>query len=295
LFPSSDRQPNETRGPPAQPLNVPLNYYVIMSYYEKRFVENAEIFRVCLPLMSRSAAPNLPPMMSRTAQVADWFAREIRSGRLASGERLATEQQLIGQFKVSRTVIREAMASLRSEGLVVSRQGSGVFVADHSESPTFRIMSGEVRSLTDVQNVLQLRLAVEVEAVGIAAEKRTDEDLAQMRQFLETIDQSIAAGGSAVDADFAFHRAISTATGNPYFERFMYFLGPVVIPRQSIRPRSETPEQRRLYLEQVQIEHRGIYQAIEKRDVESARLTLRRHLEASRERYRRMTERQTIR
>ena len=86
-------------------------------------------------------------MLSRTAQVADWFAREIRSGRLASGERLATEQELIGQFKVSRTVIREAMASLRSEGLVVSRQGSGVFAADHSASPSFRIMSNEIRSL----------------------------------------------------------------------------------------------------------------------------------------------------
>lgn len=240
--------------------------------------------------MSRSSAPALPPAQSRTAQVADWFAREIRSGRLASGERLATEQELISQFKVSRTVIREAMASLRSEGLVVSRQGSGVFVADHSASPTFRIMSDEVRSLVDVQNVLQLRLAVEVEAVGIAAVKRTDQDLAQMRQFLEKIDQSIAAGDSAIDPDFAFHRAISTATGNPYFERFMYFLGPVVIPRQSVRPQSETAEHRRLYLEQVQLEHRGIYQAIERRDVESARLTLRRHLEASRERYRRMFE-----
>jgi GntR family transcriptional repressor for pyruvate dehydrogenase complex len=180
------------------------------------------------------------------------------------------------------------MASLRSEGLVVSRQGSGVFVADHSASPTFRIMSDEVRSLVDVQNVLRLRLAVEVEAVGIAAEKRTDQDLAQMLQFLEKIDQSIAAGDSAIDADFAFHRAISTATGNPYFERFMYFLGPVLIPRQSVRPQSETAEQRRLYLVQVQLEHRGIYRAIEQRDVDSARLTLRRHLEASRERYRRM-------
>jgi GntR family transcriptional repressor for pyruvate dehydrogenase complex len=229
-------------------------------------------------------------MLSRTAQVADWFAREIRSGRLRSGEKLPTEQELIGQFKVSRTVIREAMASLRSEGLVLSRQGSGVFVADHSASPTFRIMSDEVRSLLDVQNVLQLRLAVEVEAVGIAAEKRTGEDLAQMQQYLAKIDESIAAGGSAIDADFAFHRAISTATRNPYFERFMYFLGPVVIPRQSVRPRSETPEQRRAYLEQVQLEHRGIYQAIERQDVESARLTLRRHLEASRERYRRMFE-----
>jgi GntR family transcriptional repressor for pyruvate dehydrogenase complex len=264
-----------------------------MSYYHSAVRQHVYFLAISWAVMTRPAAPLLPPMLSRTAQVADWFAREIHSGRLASGDRLATEQELIGQFKVSRTVIREAMASLRSQGLVISRQGSGVFVADHSASPSFRIVSDEVRSLVDVQNVLQLRLAVEVEAVGIAAERRADADLAQMRSFLGKIDESIAAGDSAIEPDFAFHRAISTATGNPYFERFMFFLGPVIIPRQSVRPKSETPEQLRLYLEQVQLEHRGIYRAIEKRDVESARRHLRRHLEASRERYRRMFELET--
>jgi GntR family transcriptional repressor for pyruvate dehydrogenase complex len=239
--------------------------------------------------------PSLPPMVSRTAQVAEWFAREIRAGRLVSGEKLPTEQELIVRFGVSRTVIREAMASLRSEGLVVSRQGSGVFVADHEANPTFRIVSDEVRSLTEIQNVLQLRFAVELEAAGIAAEKRSDEDLANMRQCLDVLDSSIAAGGAAIEPDFAFHRAISTATGNPYFERFMHFLGPVVIPRQSIRPQSETPEQRRLYLEQVQAEHRRIYQAIERQNVEAARFTLREHLEAARERYRKMFDSPLIR
>ena len=238
--------------------------------------------------MTSAPRSPLPPTVSRTAQVADWFSREIHSGRLASGEKLPTEQELIVRFSVSRTVIREAMASLRSEGLVVSRQGSGVFVADHQANRTFRIGSDEVQSLTEVQNVIQLRLAVVVEAAGIAAERRSDADLEHMRRSLEIIDASIAAGDSAVEPDFAFHRAISSATGNPYFGRFMHFLGPVIIPRQSIRPHMETPEQRRFYLEQVQTEHRRIYQAIEQRNVGAARFTLREHLEAAQERYRRM-------
>jgi GntR family transcriptional repressor for pyruvate dehydrogenase complex len=231
----------------------------------------------------------LPPTVSRTAQVAEWFAREIRAGHLTSGEKLPTEQELIARFSVSRTVIREAMASLRSEGLVISRQGSGVFVADHRANPTFRIGSEEMRSLTEVENVLQLRLAVELEAVGIAAERRSAEDLAKMRGYLDAIDTSIAEGGSAIEADFAFHRAISSATGNPYFERFMHFLGPVVIPRQLMRPPQETPEQLAAYLAHVQKEHRRIYQAIERQNGKAARTYLRRHLEASRERYRRMS------
>jgi GntR family transcriptional repressor for pyruvate dehydrogenase complex len=219
--------------------------------------------------------------------LAEWFSREIRAGRLTSGEKLPTEQELNARFGVSRTVIREAMASLRSEGLVVSRQGSGVFVADHRSSQTFRIVSDEVRSLTEIENVLQIRLAVEVEAAAIAAQKRTDEDLAHMRRCLDAIDAAIAAGEAAIEPDFAFHRAISAATGNPYFERFMHSLGPAIIPPRSIRPLSETPEQRRLYLEHIQAEHRRIYQAIERRNAETARLALREHLEGSRDRHRR--------
>ena len=243
-----------------------------------------------------SASPlSLPPAVSRTAQVAAWFAREIRGGHFKPGEKLPTEQELVARFDVSRTVIREAMASLRSEGLVVSRQGSGVFVTDPQGSPTFRIVSNEVRTLTEVQNVLQLRLAVEIEAAGMAADHRTAADLAAMHRHLEALDASIAAGGNAVKPDFAFHLAVSTATGNPYFERFLHFLGPVIIPRQSIRPVAETPEQRRGYLEQVQAEHYRIVRAIERRNPEAARFTLREHLEAGRERYSRTMTRDAAR
>jgi GntR family transcriptional regulator, transcriptional repressor for pyruvate dehydrogenase complex len=231
--------------------------------------------------------PPLSQTPSRPVQLAEWFAREIRAGRLVSGEKLPTEQELNARFSVSRAVIREAMASLRSEGLVVSRQGSGVFVADHRASRTFRIVPDEVSSLTEIENVLQLRLAIELEAAAIAAKKRSDEDLAHMRRWLDAIDASIEAGGSAIESDFAFHCAISAATGNPYFERFMHFLGSVIIPPRSIRPSSETPDQSRLYLQHIQAEHRRIYQAIERRNVETARSALREHLEGSRERHRR--------
>ena len=57
------------------------------------------------------------------------IAGEIRSGRLAPGARLPTEQELMGAMGVSRTVVREAVAALRAEGLVTTRQGSGAFVA----------------------------------------------------------------------------------------------------------------------------------------------------------------------
>jgi GntR family transcriptional repressor for pyruvate dehydrogenase complex len=230
----------------------------------------------------------LPPMLSRTAQLAERIGRDIRSGRLRAGDRLPTEQELIARFRVSRTVVREAMASLRTEGLIVSRQGAGVFVAENTASRPFRIVSDELRSLVEVENVLQLRLAVEVEAAGIAAERRTKADLQLIQDCLDMIDAAITRDETAVKEDLAFHCAISAATGNPYFERFMHFLGPVIIPRQTIRLGLETPEERRSYIGLVQSEHHRIYAAVKKGDGDLARRYTRDHLEAGRDRYRRL-------
>jgi GntR family transcriptional repressor for pyruvate dehydrogenase complex len=232
----------------------------------------------------------LPPTLTRTAQLAERIGRDIRTGRLRTGDRLPTEQELIARFQVSRTVVREAMASLRTEGLIVSRQGAGVFVAENTADRPFRIVSDELRSLVEVENVLQLRLAVEVEAAGIAAERRTKADLQLIRECLDMIDAAIARGETAVKEDLALHCALSGATGNPYFERFMHFLGPVIIPRQTIRIGLETSEQRRTYVSQVQSEHHRIYAAVKAGDRDLARRYTREHLEAGRERYRHLVE-----
>jgi GntR family transcriptional repressor for pyruvate dehydrogenase complex len=188
-------------------------------------------------------------------------------------------------------VVREAMASLRAEGLIVSRQGAGVFVADNAAGHPFRIRSEEIRSLVQIENVLQLRLAVEVEAAGIAAERRTEADLDHIAACLEMVDAAIARGESAIEQDLAFHCAISTATGNPYFERFIHFLEPVIIPRQTIPLGLESAEDRRTYLSQVQLEHRRIHEAVAAGDVQAARSCTRVHLEASRDRYRSLVRR----
>ena len=230
----------------------------------------------------------LAPTVSRTAQLAERLGRDIRLGKMHAGERLPTEQELIARYQVSRTVVREAMASLRTEGLIISRQGAGVFVADNLSSRPFRIVSDELRSLVEIEHVLQLRLAVEVEAAGIAAERRTESDLALIQSCLAAIDAAVADGETAIEEDLAFHCAISGATGNPYFTRFMHFLGPVIIPRQTLRLGLESGADRSVYLQQVQVEHRRIQGAVASGDRVLARRCTREHLEAARDRYRRL-------
>jgi GntR family transcriptional regulator, transcriptional repressor for pyruvate dehydrogenase complex len=232
----------------------------------------------------------MPALLNRTGQLIDILRSEIRARKLQPGERLPTEQDLVARFQVSRTVVREAIASLRAEGLVITRQGAGAFIAEGAATRPFRIVSDELRSLTEVLNVMQLRLAVELEAAGTAAENRDARAINELGRCLDVIDDAIRAGEAAIEEDFAFHFAIAAATGNPQFERFMRFLGSVIIPRQTLRVGMDDAGERRAYLTQIQVEHRTIYAAIRDASAEDARRAMRLHLEHARDRYKRLFE-----
>jgi GntR family transcriptional regulator, transcriptional repressor for pyruvate dehydrogenase complex len=230
----------------------------------------------------------LTPPANLTSELVRRLAAEIEGGKLAPGARLPTEQEMMAATGVSRTVVREAISALRAQGLVTTRQGSGAFVSADARRRPFRIDPGELASLVDVLRVMELRIGVEVEAAGLAAERRAASHLAEIARRLKAIDQAIERGESAVDADFAFHKAILAATDNPYFTRFLEFLGHFIIPRQSIRAGFASPAEQRTYLERIQAEHQTIQEAIRARKPEQAREAARMHLVGSMERYRKM-------
>lgn len=232
-------------------------------------------------------APLSPPA-NLTAELVRRLAAEIRAGRLRPGDRLPTEQALMRQAGVSRTVVREAVAALRAEGLVLTRQGVGAFVADPAARGQVRIDPGEMRSLNDVLQVIELRIAIETEAAGLAAERRDAAALERITQAAAVFDRAVDAGESAVAQDLEFHRAIFAATGNSFFPRFLEFLGPMLIPRQTVRPYMEEPAARTAYLVRVREEHARIAAAIAAGQAAAARSAMRRHLTASRDRYARL-------
>ncbi len=217
------------------------------------------------------------------------LSAEIRGGRLAPGARLPTEQELTATLGVSRTVVREAVAALRADGLVVTRRGSGAYVADNPTGP-FRIAAPPLGRIGDVLDVMELRLAVEAEAAGFAAERANRKQVNAVKSALRCIDRALKAGEGAVPEDFAFHRAIAEATGNAQFPRFLAFLGSHVIPRQSVRLSADTPAERRAYLERIQHEHGCIVAGIAAGDPVEARRAMRVHLTRSLERYRKLAE-----
>jgi GntR family transcriptional repressor for pyruvate dehydrogenase complex len=216
------------------------------------------------------------------------LAEQIRSGRLAPGSRLPTEEALTRAARVSRTVMREAVAALRAEGLVVTRQGVGAFVSAEPQRAPFRIEPERMQSLADILSVMELRLGVEIESAGIAAERASRAHVKAIGAALEAISRAAQAGQSAVDEDLAFHRAIAEATGNPEFPRFLQFIGRHLIPRRTVTGLTERMGGRDAYLALIQEEHRRIFEAIRDSQPGAAREAMRRHLTRSLDRYRKL-------
>lgn len=230
-----------------------------------------------------SSLTPIGPSRGLVAAIGQRIATDIASGRFMPGCRLPTEQGMMDAMGVSRTVIREAVAALRAEGLVATRQGVGSFVAEQPAQALFRIEPGQAASLADALHIMELRTAVETEAAGLAAERATKAQRLTIHAALDAIDAAIERGEPAVAEDFAFHAVITDATGNPQFRRFLDFLGRFIIPRASVRIRALNL---RTYLMTFQEEHRVIVAAIDAGSVERAQAAMRAHLVNSSRRYR---------
>lgn len=231
-----------------------------------------------LALLRPLAAPR-----GLTGELVARLTADIVSGKLTPGSQLPTEQEMILATGVSRTVVREAVAALKADRLVVTRQGVGAFVADHVRLP-FRVDFDETSPLREVLNVMELRTGIEVEAAGLAAERATAPQIKKITERFAAIQSAIERGGNAVDQDFAFHCEIAEATGNPQFKRFLEYLGRFVIPRRTVWGRSAPPA-KRPHLDMFQREHEQILTAIRDRAVTQARAAMQRHLLNSRHRY----------
>jgi DNA-binding FadR family transcriptional regulator len=240
---------------------------------------------------TRALLRPLRPARNLTDEVIGRLKKEIGAGRLEPGTRLPTEQELMAAMGVSRTVVREAVAALRADGLVTTRQGSGAYVAADVSRVPFRIDPEGLSSIDDVLEVMELRLAVEVEAAARAAQRIAPRRLVPITRALRAIEAAIQKGGGAVNEDFAFHLAIAEASGNGRFAELLEFLGRHLIPRQSVRAAKIGPAEQRQYLARIQSEHQRIHEAIAEGDPAEARTAMREHLTRSIERYSQMAGR----
>jgi GntR family transcriptional regulator, transcriptional repressor for pyruvate dehydrogenase complex len=218
-----------------------------------------------------------------TGELVARLTASIISGQLPPGSQLPTEQEMIVATGVSRTVVREAVAALKANRLVITRQGVGAFVTEQVRRP-FRVDFDARSTLREVLNVMELRTGIEVEAAGLATERASPAQVKKIADRFAAISTAIGRDENAVDQDFAFHCEIADSTGNPQFKRFLEYLGRFIIPRRTVWGRS-TPPNKRVHLDVFQQEHEQILDAIRERAVTQARAAMQRHLVNSRGRY----------
>lgn len=207
-------------------------------------------------------------------RIAGQFSQSILNGTLKTGDRLPTEHAMAKSFGVSRTVIREAIAQLRNEGLVETRQGIGAFV---TERPVGHIRLQDSRQLDShgFRDLFQLRVPLEIEAAGLAARHRSNEHIADLDRALARMAAPGDWAADGVDADLQFHGVIAAATGNDYFVQFIGAISDRI--RHVILTARE-----QLTLEDIVArtidEHGAIREAIAAGDATEARGAMRTHL-----------------
>ena len=146
--------------------------------------------------------PRLPRKRRSLAQeLVTVLSDQIRDGLLKRGDKLPTESAIMEAHGVSRTVVREAISRLQAAGQVETRHGIGTFVLDTPSPSGFRIDPATVVTLRDVLAILELRISLEVESAGLAAQRRSAEQLAEVKGVgLKTVEKNrdrISLGGAA--------------------------------------------------------------------------------------------------
>ena len=227
------------------------------------------------------------PAIHLTDRVKLDLLRLIETNGLTPGDKLPPADRLCEQFAVSRTVVREAIASLKAEGRLRSLRGSGVYV---SKPPLpaggLSMLMAAPEEIGDVLDFLEFRISVEIEAAGLAAERRTEVNLLRMEQALTQFNRHLSDNTLATDADRAFHRAIADATNNKRFRMFVDEMGDRLIPRRTLGASFTDDKSKAEFLAVIRGEHQRIFDAISDRKPDEARLAMRQHLEGGRRRYR---------
>lgn len=224
-----------------------------------------------------TAAAQAPPPSKPFHLIADRLSdrlalrliSQIESGAWRPGDRLPTEQQLAQSHGVSRTVVREAVHQLKSKALVISRQGSGVYVAQTPINQPLAFDPAVLESVQSVVHVVEVRRVLEGEIAALAAERATRAQIASLRRALKAIDVAVTAGHDGVAEDLAFHRVIGESTGNPQFRLLLGFLEQYL--REGMRITRGNEARRIDFMQAVQQEHRALVEAIADRDATAAR------------------------
>lgn len=209
-------------------------------------------------------------------EVSGDLQQRIAHGELKPGDRLPTEKALGEAFGVSRAVVREAIARLKADGMIETRQGSGAFVIEAPKSINLRFWKGAGPELNELRDIFELRAMVEGAVAELAAQRRDKKDLKAMAEQLQAMDDALAGGHDGTEADDNFHIAMARATHNSYIGRLVEFLGRHFSDSRKLSWLGTRKEL--AHPQEAQREHRALFEAISRGSAEAARRCAQDHL-----------------
>jgi len=197
----------------------------------------------------------------------------INFKNLEPGDKLPSERMLSEKFEVSRSNVREAIQKLEFYGLLKSRPQSGTFVANIGVTALNGMIEDILRlNEPDFKSLVETRILLELKTSSLAATRRTEEDLVQLKEALQAYKTKVLDGGDAVQEDLLFHLAIAKASGNSSMNTFMLIITPEIITNFEKYHVCD----KGLAQEGI-AEHEEIYDAILKQDPELAKEKMKVH------------------
>jgi GntR family transcriptional repressor for pyruvate dehydrogenase complex len=214
---------------------------------------------------------------SLTGQVVTILKRYIVVERLQPGQRLPPERHLADALNVSRTVLREALSQLIGEGILYRYSPRTLCVADFDRTRAATNLAPTGGDEGGMRDLIELRVIIEIGAIETIVERANDEHLREIEQWVIEGERRVAAQEPLALADARFHAALLQTLGNRSIDAFL----PVIEEhmRRNLLIDSHqlagvgTPDDVR-----VATEHRQIFEAVKRRDVEAARLVMLAHL-----------------
>jgi DNA-binding FadR family transcriptional regulator len=210
--------------------------------------------------------------LSGQAQITRTLGTEILGGIHAPGANLPAEAELLARFQISRTVLREALKTLSAKGLIASKTKVGTRVLDPSHWNFFDpdILAWKVSVGLDASfrtNLTEIRQAIEPLAAALAAVRRTDAQVAELREYVRAMGAADHTRQSFAEADLRFHLAIGGASGNPLIRSIAGVIEAALVASFSLSSPIDDPV---LQAKTVAI-HAAIVDAIEAKDPVAAR------------------------
>jgi GntR family transcriptional repressor for pyruvate dehydrogenase complex len=205
----------------------------------------------------------------------------LQDRRLQPGDRLPSERDLAERLGVGRNAVREALATLVTLRMVESRPNSGIYLRHVARESSFEALvmltdMGATPTPTEVAETMEVRAHLEVLAVGLACQRRTDADLERLENVLRQTDEVLAQGGNIAAADTDFHIALVDATHNSVLVRVLNAFYRFTVRRRAVmfEDRAQGKASSR--------EHRRLLEHIRNRDAAKAQELILRHMNRAR-------------